>query len=83
MVPRAKIKLFLNFRLGERQIKNLLKIAAFSKDKDLRENSQAEMKEQCLKLWQVSVKIHNMKSSKLYSKMYFDIDLLSYRFLMK
>lgn len=41
------------FSLGENQIKHLLKIAAFSKDKSLKETSQAEMKEQCLKLWKV------------------------------
>ncbi|RVE50848.1 hypothetical protein evm_004415 [Chilo suppressalis] len=40
-----------NCVLGERQIKNLLKIAAFSKDKSLKEASQASMREQCLKLW--------------------------------
>lgn len=44
---------FTCFRLGERQIKNLLKIAAFSKDKSLKETSQAEMKKQCLQLWKV------------------------------
>lgn len=40
-----------NCILGERQIQNLLKIAAFSKHKILKEIYQAEMKEQCLQLW--------------------------------
>nr|XP_053609664.1 cap-specific mRNA (nucleoside-2'-O-)-methyltransferase 1 isoform X2 [Plodia interpunctella] len=43
--------------LGERQIKNLLKIAAFSKDKSLKEPSQAKMREACLKLWQLPDKV--------------------------
>lgn len=43
----------VSFRLGENQIKHLLKIAAFSKDKSLKEITQAEIKEQCLKLWKV------------------------------
>nr|XP_034832384.1 cap-specific mRNA (nucleoside-2'-O-)-methyltransferase 1 isoform X1 [Maniola hyperantus]XP_034832385.1 cap-specific mRNA (nucleoside-2'-O-)-methyltransferase 1 isoform X1 [Maniola hyperantus] len=42
-----------NCLIGEKQIKNLLKIAAFSKDKTLKEESQVEMKEQCLKLWEL------------------------------
>lgn len=46
-------KLLFDFRLGERQIQNLLKIAKFSKDKNLVETSQAEMKEKCLALWKV------------------------------
>ncbi|CAG9786792.1 unnamed protein product [Diatraea saccharalis] len=40
-----------NCVLGEKQIKNLLKIAAYSKDKSLKESNQATMREQCLKLW--------------------------------
>lgn len=44
----------IDFRLGERQIQNLLKIAKYSKDKNLKETTQAEMKEQCLALWKVS-----------------------------
>ncbi|KAJ2949161.1 hypothetical protein O0L34_g6102 [Tuta absoluta] len=46
-----------NCVLGERQIKNLLKIAAFSKDKNLKELTQAEMREQCLKLWNLPDKV--------------------------
>ncbi|XP_063825629.1 cap-specific mRNA (nucleoside-2'-O-)-methyltransferase 1 [Ostrinia nubilalis] len=46
-----------NCVLGEQQIKNLLKIAAFSKDKNLKETSQASMREQCLKLWQLPDKV--------------------------
>ncbi|KAJ0176569.1 hypothetical protein K1T71_007748 [Dendrolimus kikuchii] len=42
-----------NCILGERQIKHLLKIAAFSKDKALKEKSQAEMKKQCLQIWKL------------------------------
>ncbi|CAH1638256.1 unnamed protein product [Spodoptera littoralis] len=42
-----------NCLLGERQIQNLLKIARFSKDKNLKETTQAEMKEQCLALWKL------------------------------
>lgn len=44
-------------RIGEKQIKNLLKIAAFSKDKTLKEESQVEMREQCLKLWEVTIAV--------------------------
>ncbi|XP_013196993.1 cap-specific mRNA (nucleoside-2'-O-)-methyltransferase 1 [Amyelois transitella] len=49
-----------NCVLGERQIKNLLKIAAFSKDKSLKEPCQAKMREECLKLWNLpdQVRIH-------------------------
>lgn len=50
------IYLNLVYRLGEKQIKHLLKIASFSKDKNLKEENQAEMREQCLKLWQVRIK---------------------------
>ncbi|KAJ8722140.1 hypothetical protein PYW08_004542 [Mythimna loreyi] len=42
-----------NCLLGERQIQNLLKIARYSKDKNLKETTQAEMKEQCLALWKL------------------------------
>lgn len=42
-----------NCVLGERQIKNLLKIAAFCKDKSLKEKSQVEMRKQCLQLWKL------------------------------
>ncbi|PZC81438.1 hypothetical protein B5X24_HaOG212643 [Helicoverpa armigera] len=43
-----------NCLLGERQIQNLLKIARYSKDKNLKDGStQAEMKEQCLALWKL------------------------------
>lgn len=42
-----------NCLLGERQIQNLLKIAKYSKDKNLKETTQAEMKEQCLALWKL------------------------------
>lgn len=45
----------LNSRLGDKQIRHLLKIAAFSNDKNLKEENQAEMREQCLKLWQVRI----------------------------
>ncbi|XP_026734620.1 cap-specific mRNA (nucleoside-2'-O-)-methyltransferase 1 isoform X2 [Trichoplusia ni] len=62
LVPLSVIKSDKNFfdyiyksncLLGERQIQNLLKIAKFSKDKNLVETSQAEMKEQCLALWKL------------------------------
>ncbi|KAG6452827.1 cap-specific mRNA (nucleoside-2'-O-)-methyltransferase 1 isoform X1 [Manduca sexta] len=46
-----------NCVIGEKQIKNLLKIAAFSKDVSLKETCQAEMKEQCLQLWQIPVQV--------------------------
>ncbi|XP_013165128.1 PREDICTED: cap-specific mRNA (nucleoside-2'-O-)-methyltransferase 1-like [Papilio xuthus] len=46
-----------NCMLGENQIENLLKIAAFSKDKNLVENSQATMRSECLKLWQLPDKV--------------------------
>ncbi|XP_072948774.1 cap-specific mRNA (nucleoside-2'-O-)-methyltransferase 1-like [Epargyreus clarus] len=45
-----------NCILGEKQIKNLLKIAAFSKDKNLREPAQVDMKTQCLQLWNIPEK---------------------------
>ncbi|XP_032517656.2 cap-specific mRNA (nucleoside-2'-O-)-methyltransferase 1 [Danaus plexippus] len=46
-----------NCVIGERQIKNLLKIAEFSKNKSLQEDSQADMREQCLKLWNLPDKV--------------------------
>ncbi|CAK1551141.1 unnamed protein product [Leptosia nina] len=46
-----------NCMLGERQIKHLLKLAEFSKNKDLKEPCQAEMREQCLKLWKLPDKV--------------------------
>lgn len=46
-----------NCIIGEKQIKNLLKIAEFSKDKTLIDESQADMKEQCLKLWKLPDKV--------------------------
>ncbi|CAG5045967.1 unnamed protein product [Parnassius apollo] len=46
-----------NCMLGERQIKNLLKIAAFSKDKNLSEPNQALMRTECLELWQLPDKV--------------------------
>ncbi|XP_050680047.1 cap-specific mRNA (nucleoside-2'-O-)-methyltransferase 1 isoform X1 [Leptidea sinapis] len=42
-----------NCVIGESQIKHLLKIAEFSKNKDLKEPIQTEMREECLKLWQL------------------------------
>lgn len=53
-----------NFVIGERQIKNLLKIAAFSKDKNLREATQADMKIQCLELWQLPNKVRTKPESR-------------------
>lgn len=47
----------LHSRLGKNQIRHLLKIASFSKDKSLKEENQAEMREQCLKLWKVRFEI--------------------------
>ncbi|CAG4971708.1 unnamed protein product [Colias eurytheme] len=46
-----------NCLLGEKQIKNLLKLAEFSKNKDLKEACQADMREQCLELWQLPDKV--------------------------
>ncbi|XP_046965838.1 cap-specific mRNA (nucleoside-2'-O-)-methyltransferase 1 [Vanessa cardui] len=46
-----------NCIIGERQIKNLLKIGEFSKDKTLRDESQAKMKEKCLQLWELPDKV--------------------------
>ncbi|KAG7308575.1 hypothetical protein JYU34_005791 [Plutella xylostella] len=42
-----------NCKLGDKQIKNLLKIAQFSKDKNLKDPTQTEIREQCLRLWQL------------------------------
>ncbi|CAB3220736.1 unnamed protein product [Arctia plantaginis] len=42
-----------NCLLGKKQIQNLLKIARYSKDRNLKELHQAEMKEQCLALWKL------------------------------
>jgi hypothetical protein len=39
--------------LGERQVVNLVKIAAFCRDINLLEAQQAEMKRQCLSYWEV------------------------------
>lgn len=41
------------YSLGERQIVNLVKIAAFCKDTNLVEPQQAELKRQCLSYWEV------------------------------
>lgn len=46
-----------NCSLGEKQIRNLMKIAAFSKDRSLKEPSQAEMRAQCLHLWNLPDKV--------------------------
>ncbi|KAI8436864.1 hypothetical protein MSG28_010316 [Choristoneura fumiferana] len=46
-----------NCLIGEKQIKNLLKIAEFSKDKNLKESTQAEIREHCLKLWKIPDKV--------------------------
>jgi cap1 methyltransferase len=42
-----------NNALGERQVIGLAKIAAFCKDPHLREDRQAEIKEQCLDFWKI------------------------------
>ncbi|XP_049873208.1 cap-specific mRNA (nucleoside-2'-O-)-methyltransferase 1 isoform X2 [Pectinophora gossypiella] len=67
-----------NCLLGERQIKNLLKIAAFSKDKNLKDETQAEMREQCLKLWQLPDKVRTQPD-----RMSHDDTLLSILSLLK
>lgn len=41
------------YSLGERQVVNLVKIAAFCKDTNLVESQQAELKRQCLSYWEV------------------------------
>lgn len=41
------------YSLGERQVVNLIKIAAFCKDTNLAEPQQAELKRQCLSYWEV------------------------------
>jgi hypothetical protein len=41
------------YSLGERQVVNLVKIAAFCKDTNLAEPQQAELKRQCLSYWEV------------------------------
>ncbi|XP_014367427.2 cap-specific mRNA (nucleoside-2'-O-)-methyltransferase 1 [Papilio machaon] len=46
-----------NCILGKNQIENLLKIAAFSKNKNLVEPSQATMRSECLSLWQLPDKV--------------------------
>ncbi|XP_068633087.1 cap-specific mRNA (nucleoside-2'-O-)-methyltransferase 1 [Battus philenor] len=52
-----------NCILGEKQILNLLKIAAFSKDKNLMESSQATIRTECLKLWQLPDKVRTPPES--------------------
>ncbi|XP_059052007.1 cap-specific mRNA (nucleoside-2'-O-)-methyltransferase 1 [Achroia grisella] len=42
-----------NCSLGAKQITNLLKIAEFSKNRSLKEQSQAQMRDKCLKLWRL------------------------------
>ncbi|PNF43830.1 Cap-specific mRNA (nucleoside-2'-O-)-methyltransferase 1 [Cryptotermes secundus] len=42
-----------NNSLGERQVVNLVKVAAFCKDTNLVEPQQAELKRQCLSFWEV------------------------------
>ncbi|CAH2262824.1 jg9198 [Pararge aegeria aegeria] len=54
-----------NCLIGEKQISNLLKIAAFCKDKTLKEESQAEMREQCLKLWKLPDKVRTKPEKRL------------------
>ncbi|KDR15308.1 cap-specific mRNA (nucleoside-2'-O-)-methyltransferase 1 [Zootermopsis nevadensis] len=46
-----------NNSLGERQVVNLVKIAAFCRDTNLVETQQAEMKRQCLSYWEVPDKV--------------------------
>lgn len=41
------------FRLGERQIVNLIKIQAFCRDTSLLESRQAEIRKSCLYYWNV------------------------------
>lgn len=41
------------YSIGERQVVNLVKIAAFCRDTNLIEPQQAEMKRQCLSYWEV------------------------------
>jgi cap1 methyltransferase len=45
------------YSLGERQVVNLVKIAAFCRDTNLVEPQQAEMKRQCLSYWEVPDKV--------------------------
>jgi cap1 methyltransferase len=45
------------YSLGERQVVNLVKIAAFCKDTTLVEPQQAELKRQCLSYWEVPDKV--------------------------
>ncbi|XP_052741292.1 cap-specific mRNA (nucleoside-2'-O-)-methyltransferase 1 isoform X2 [Bicyclus anynana] len=62
-----------NCSIGEKQIKNLLKIAAFCQDKNLKEVNQAEMREKCLKLWNLPDEVRK-KPAKVYPKdMFSDI----------
>uniref|UniRef100_A0A069DZH7 Cap-specific mRNA (nucleoside-2'-O-)-methyltransferase 1 n=1 Tax=Panstrongylus megistus TaxID=65343 RepID=A0A069DZH7_9HEMI len=42
-----------NNRLGERQVVNLMKITAFCRDQNLVEDRQAEMRKNCLALWDI------------------------------
>ncbi|XP_066991198.1 cap-specific mRNA (nucleoside-2'-O-)-methyltransferase 1 [Anabrus simplex] len=42
-----------NNSLGERQIVNLVKIAAFCRDPSLTESRQAEMRRECLRYWEI------------------------------
>ncbi|KAK9507779.1 hypothetical protein O3M35_007558 [Rhynocoris fuscipes] len=42
-----------NNRLGERQVVNLMKIAAFCRDPNLVEDRQATMRKECLALWNI------------------------------
>ncbi|CAF4934339.1 unnamed protein product [Pieris macdunnoughi] len=53
-----------NCVLGEKQIKNLLKLAEFSKNKELNETCQAEMREQCLRLWKLPDKVRTQPERK-------------------
>ncbi|KAJ9582234.1 hypothetical protein L9F63_003363, partial [Diploptera punctata] len=46
-----------NNSLGERQVINLVKIAAFCRDTNLVEPQQAEMKRKCLSYWEVPDKV--------------------------
>ncbi|KAJ4444703.1 hypothetical protein ANN_06500 [Periplaneta americana] len=46
-----------NNSLGERQVVNLVKIAAFCRDTNLTEPQQAEMKRQCLSYWEIPDKL--------------------------
>ena len=45
--------LVVTYRLGERQIVNLTKIAAFCRDTNLFEDRQADIRRQCLAYWEI------------------------------